>query len=77
MSHKDGDDIEMMKIAGSGIHIESSVRPEKPRGYSRESPEDEHRPLTEAERRLLLKADLSIIPLAAMVFLVSYMVRSP
>lgn len=41
-------------------------------------PEDDavHKPISKAEQRLVLKIDLVVLPFAALIYLVAYLVRS-
>ena len=70
--HKGAADVETC------VHFELSntnLEPAKSQGYVRDVDTNERLTKSPIERRLLWKLDLTILPLASLLFLVAYMVR--
>lgn len=56
-------------------HVEIKLEQQKSFGYVRGDADLDHLPRSPVERRLVWKADLLILPLSGILFLVAYMVR--
>lgn len=62
----------------SAVDIDIEKRNNLPEtAYVGDNAEDVKRKKTPAERKLVWKSDLTIVPLAALIYLVAYLVRPP